>query len=191
MTLLPPPYPLAWPEHQRRTQNRVKSAFKATLPTAHKNVVSRLRLFASDTGTRLENARITSNASAFDVIEPADPGIAVWFVWDGDVRCIAVDRYTTMKENLQALHHVLEARRTEFRHAGIEMVRTTFRGFRAALPAPGAIPWWTILGVAPTATPDEINAAFKAKARELGATGNEAARSDLNVARDKGLAERS
>lgn len=190
MIQLPPPYPLAWPEHQRRTQNRVKSAFKVEFSTAQRNVLTSLRLFAQDTNTKLEDARITASVGLMDMTAPTDPGIAVWFVWDGEVRCIAVDRYLTVRENLQALHHVLEARRTEFRHAGIEMVRTTFRGFRAALPAPGAAQWWTILGVPQTATADQINAAFKAKARELGATGNEAARTELNVARDKGLAER-
>ena len=168
----------------------MKSAFKVEFGTAQRNVMTSLRLFAQDSGTKIEDARITASVGLMDMNTPTDPGIAVWFIWDGDVRCIAVDRYLTVRENLQALHHVLEARRTEFRHAGIEMVRTTFRGFRAALPAPGAAHWATILGVSQTATPDEINAAFKAKARELGATGNEAARTELNVARDKGLAER-
>jgi hypothetical protein len=164
MTALPPPYPLAWPEHQRRTHTRVKSAFKVEFTTAQKNVLTSLRLFAQDTGTKLEDARITASVGLMGMNAPTDPGIAVWFTWDGDVRCIAVDRYLTVRENLQALHHVLEARRTEFRHAGIEMVRTTFRGFRAALPAPGAAPWWTILGVPPDATVDQIRAAFKARA---------------------------
>jgi hypothetical protein len=57
--------------------------------------------------------------------------------------------------------------------------------------SPGAAPWWTILGIPQTATVEQINAAWKAKAREMGATGNEAARAELNVARDKGIAERT
>ena len=185
-----PPFPLLWPEGHPRVKSRERSAFRTGFSQALKNVKDSLRLFAQDSGKALSQVQITSNASFLDE-KPADPGIAVWFEWDGAMRCIAVDRYQTVAENLQAIHHVLEARRVELRHAGINMVRTTFRGFVAALPAPGAAPWWTILGVAQTASPDEITAAFKAKARELGATGNEAARTELNIARDKGLAERT
>jgi hypothetical protein len=183
-----PPYPLLWPDGQARTASRYKSAFSTKFDGALKNVQTSLRLFATDSGRTITEVQITSNASWMDQ-RPADPGIAVWFTWDGAQRCIAVDRYLTVAENLQALHHVLEARRTELRHAGINMVRTTFKGFVAALPAPGAAHWTTILGVSPTATADEVQAAYKAKARELGAAGNDAARAELNVARDKALKE--
>jgi len=185
-----PPYPLLWPEGHPRTARRDKSAFRTGFNTALKNVQDSLRLFAQDSGKALGQVQITSNASWMNE-KPEDPGIAVWFEWDGAMRCIAVDRYPTVAENLQAIHHVLEARRVELRHAGINMVRTAFRGFIAALPAPGAAHWTTILGVPPNATADQITAAYREKARALGANGNEAARTELNVARDKALAERT
>ncbi len=184
-----PPFPLLWPDGHPRVKSRERSAFRTGFSQALKNVKDSLRLFAHDSGTALSSVQITSNASFMDE-KPADPGIAVWFEWDGALRCIAVDRYQTVAENLQAIHHVLEARRVELRHAGINMVRTTFRGFVAALPAPGAAHWTTILGVPATATEEDIAAAYRAKARELGATGNDAARCELNVARDKALQER-
>jgi hypothetical protein len=183
-----PPYPLLWPDNQPRTSARGRSAFTTKFDGALKNVQTSLRLFASDSGKSITEVQITSNASWVDQ-RPADPGIAVWFTWDGAQRCIAVDRYATVAENLQALHHVLEARRTELRHAGINMVRTTFRGFTAALPAPGQAHWTTILGVPPGSTRDQVQAAYRDKARELGATGNDAARAELNVARDKAMKE--
>lgn len=185
-----PPFPLLWPEGHPRTAKPEKSSFRTAFPQALKNVKESLRMFAQDSGKVLAEIQITSNAS-WTNDRPGDAGIAVWFEWDGAMRCIAVDRYQTVAENLQAIHHVLEARRVELRHAGINMVRTTFRGFIAALPAPGSAHWSTILGVAPDATPDQITAAYRAKARELGATGNDAARAELNVARDKALLERS
>ncbi len=184
-----PPFPLLWPEGHARVKSRERSAFRTAFPAALKNVKDSLRLFAQDSGKALTSVQITSNASFMDE-KPDDPGIAVWFEWDGAMRCIAVDRYLTVAENLQAIHHVLEARRVELRHAGINMVRTTFRGFVAALPAPGAAAWWAILGVSQTATPDQITAAYRDKQRALGATGNDAARAELNIARDKGLTER-
>jgi hypothetical protein len=182
-----PPYPLAWPDTQKRTTSRVKSQFRTGLQGAMKNVADSLRAFANDSARKLEYIQITSNAGLFDS-SPADPGIAVWFQWDGAMRCIAVDRYLTVAENLQAIHHVLEARRVELRHAGIEMVRTTFRGFVAALPAPGDKPWHVVLGVAPDATPSQVDAAYKVRARDLAQKGDQEQLRELNVARDKARA---
>ena len=70
----------------------------------------------------------------------------MWFTWDGEQRCIPVDRYDTPAANLQAIHHVLEARRTELRHGTLSLVRATFKGFIPALPAPGRRPWREVLG---------------------------------------------
>jgi hypothetical protein len=182
-----PPYPLAWPDTQKRTATKAKSAFRTGLTGAMDNVSKSLRAFAQDSEKRLEYCQITSNAGLFDQ-KPADPGIAVWFEWDGALRCIAVDRYQTVAENLQAIHHVLEARRVELRHAGIEMVRTTFRGFVAALPAPDAKSWSDILGVPKNATADQISAAYKARARDLAQRGDQEQLVELNVARDRAMA---
>lgn len=182
-----PPYPLAWPDAQKRSEKRVKSQFRTTLGGAIRNVMKSLQAFASDSARKIEDVQITSNVGLTDD-KPSDPGIAVWFHWDGALRCIAVDRYLTPAENLQALHHVIEARRTELRHAGIEMVRTTFRGHVAALPAPDSKPWHLVVGCDPNATPAEISAAYKLRARELGQRSDEAQMQELNIARDKGIA---
>lgn len=179
-----PPYPLLWPEGIKRTARPVSSQFKTTLHKAMSNVQDSLRRFSADSGQKITDLQITSNVGLIG--KPDDPGIAVWFNWDGDMRCIAVDKYAKVEENLQAIHHVIEARRTELRHAGIEMVRTTFKGFRTALPAPDAKkPWHDVLGVDPNATQDQVHAAYKALARKH--TGTEFM-TDLNVARDDAVA---
>ncbi|MGT2467400.1 J domain-containing protein [Mesorhizobium atlanticum] len=117
-----------------RTTNKVASKFKTALSTALKNVNSSLTLFAGDSGKRVENVVISSNVT-LGVERPADPGVAVWFVWDGMQVCIAVDRYPKVQDNLQAIHHIVEARRTEMRHGGLHIVRATFRGFTCAAGA--------------------------------------------------------
>jgi hypothetical protein len=185
-----PPYPLQWPDGTPRTRTRQKSQFRTGLPAAIKNVTTSLRLFGDDSGIALSAVQVTSNVGLMHAA-PADPGVAVWFQWDGALRCIAVDRYLTVAENLQAIHHVLEARRVEMRHAGITMTRAAFRGFVAALPAPGERPWSEVLGVPTDATPDQIAAAYKARARDLATRGDEGQRCELNVARDKALKERA
>lgn len=183
-----PPYPLHWPDALPRSTSRVKSAFRTTLGKAIENVQTSLRLFGSESGKPAANVVCSSNVGGLlSTKAPDDPGVAVWFDWDGEQRCIAVDRYGKVEENLQAIHHVLEARRTEMRHAGIVMVRAAFKGFTAALPAPDRRPWWDVLSLPRDSDEDAVKAAWRALAREF-ATRSDVLR-ELNVARDAALLE--
>lgn len=127
-------YPLQWPQMFPRAVRREPGRFKATLAASLKNVQDSLRLFGSDSGKKIEDMVISSNVT-LGVQKPADPGVAVWFKWDGMQVCIAVDRYSTVEGNLQAIHHIVEARRVELRHGTLALVRASFQGFKA-LPAP-------------------------------------------------------
>lgn len=104
-------------------------------------------------------------------------------------RCIAVDRYPKVEDNLQAIHHVLEARRTEMRHGGLHIVRQTFKCF-VALPAPeGAKPWRDILGLQGPVNKQQINDAYRnlAKAAHPDGGGSKEAMATLSRARDEAL----
>lgn len=138
-------YPLSWPEGFPRARTREKGQFRTTLAGALENVRSSLLAFGRDSGSPVAGIVLSSNVSLGES-RPADPGVAVWFTWDGEQRCIPVDRYDTPAANLQAIHHVLEARRTELRHGTLSLVRATFKGFIPALPAPGRRPWREVLG---------------------------------------------
>ena len=127
-------YPLTWPSIMPRVTKRESGAFRTSLTAALKNVETSLLRFALDSGKKLDGVVISSNVT-LGAQKPDDPGIAVWFTWDGMQVCIAVDRYSKVESNLQAVHHILEARRTELRHGTLALVRATFQGFRA-LPAP-------------------------------------------------------
>lgn len=184
-------FPLTWPDTMPRTTTKVASKFKTGLSVALKNVRSSLGLFSGDSGKKVENLVISSNVT-LGVERPADPGVAVWFVWDGMQVCIAVDRYAKVEDNLQAVHHIVEARRTEMRHGGLHIVRATFRGF-TALPAPARKGWREVLGFAPGATADElsIEAFYRQKAKKAhpDAGGSDAEMAELNRARDEALKE--
>lgn len=148
-------YPLAWPIGIPRTEanRRAASQFKTALDPALKNVSNSLRRFGESTGKPATDVVISTNYTLGDRA-PKDPGVAVWFVWDGSERCIAVDRYPKIEHNLQAIHQILEARVTEARHGGLRIVRQTFTGF-VALPSPEMFDGKTpaqILGLTPGAT---------------------------------------
>jgi hypothetical protein len=181
-----PAYPLAWPDGLPRTERKVTSQFRTTLNAALNNVRKSLEAFGRDSGKAVSALSISSNVTLGND-RPPDTGVAVWFEWDGQQRCIAVDRYPKPEDNLQAIHHVLEARRTEMRHGGLHVVRQTFKGF-TALPAPeGKRSWREVLGFSPTAHPDVagVDIAYRAKAAALHPDkgGSHEKMAELNAAR--------
>ena len=188
----PTAYPLAWPYGRPRSKRPASSQVRTGLPGAVKDVRESLGKFGSDTGKAVKGVVVSSNLT-LGVNRPSDAGVAVFFQWDERQVCIAVDRYAKVEDNLQAIHHILEARRTEMRHGGIEIVRATFEGFKA-LPAPSGYRHWTdVLKVSISANPDEIKAAAKrlAKTAHPDVGGSETAMSEINTARDEALREAS
>lgn len=126
-------FPLAWPAGAPRSDTRARSGFRATLSLAVAELEDALRLFAIDTGIPVHDVVISSNVS-LGVRRPADPGVAVWFEWDGARRCIAVDHHGRVAENVRGVFEILEARRRELAHAGLVAVRAAFAGF--SVPSP-------------------------------------------------------
>lgn len=184
-------HPLQWPDGLPRTTSRATSQFKTTLSAALDNVRKSLELFGRDSEKAVSNVILSSNVT-LGATSPADPGVAAWFTWDAEQRCIAVDRYPKVQDNLQAIHHIIEARRTEMRHGGLHIVRQTFKGF-VALPAPAGGNWRDVLGLVPgkRVTMAEVEARY----RELAPThhpdrgGDPANMAGLNAARDAARAE--
>lgn len=158
-------YPLHWPENWPRTRSPGGSQFKTSISAALNNVEKSLQMFTKDSGKKIEALVISSNVT-LGAQRPADSGVAVYFTWDGLQTCIAVDRYSKVEDNLQAIHHCIEAERTKLRHGGLNLVRAAFRGY-AALPPPSSGQHWTaVLGVQPSASIEDISAAYKKKAKE-------------------------
>ena len=184
-----PPYPLTWPEGLPRTERKASSQFRTSLSAAINNVKKSLAAFGTDTGRRVEDVSVTSNVAGISFGPPKDTGVAVWFTWEGAQRCIAVDRYPKVEDNLQAIHHILEARRTEMRHGGLHIVRQTFKGF-VALPAPAdAKPWREVLGLTGPVTAEQVKAAYREKAKSAhpDTGGSREQMAALSRARDEAL----
>lgn len=184
-------FPLSWPDNFPRSATRESSRFKTTLPAALKNVQDSLRRFGADSGKDVTDIILSSNVT-LGAHRPHDPGVAAWFRWAGESICIPVDRYASVEENLQAIHHVIEARRTELRHGTLHLVKATMAGFKALPPPAGAKarrPWTEVLGIAPNASKDAIEAAYRERAKKAhpDAGGSTDAMAELNRAKQEAL----
>lgn len=184
------PYPLAWPDNVARTSaaRRERSPFRTGYEKSVQNVISSLRGFQKDSGLRIDNPVRSSNVDLMGRVKDNDPGVAVWFQFDGQWVAFGVDRFPDAASNIQAIHHIIEARRVELRYGGLAIVRQTFRSF-IALPAP---PHWSeILGVARGVTIDQVQKAYRelATKRHPDRGGSQEQMAELNRARDAAVLE--
>lgn len=95
--------------------------------------------------------------------KPEDPGAAVYWREDSrkPMRCMAIDSYTDVADNLAAIAATLEAMRAIERHGGAEILDRAFTGF-AALPERASEPWRDVLGITENApTVDRVQSVAK------------------------------
>jgi len=198
-------FPLAWPPGWKRAAGHKRGLFVRRSGTQTVR-----RITAGDGATRVlfelqrlqverheivisTNMKLRSDGLPRDDMTPTDAGAVVyWRESTGARRCMAIDAYERVADNLAAIAATLEALRAIARHGGAGILDRAFTGF-LALPAPtngGARPWYELLDVAPQATREQIQHAYRRKisAAHLDRPGgdNELA-SALNVARDQGL----
>lgn len=95
--------------------------------------------------------------------EPEDPGAAVYWrdsTQEGwPMRCMAIDRYERVADNLAAIAATLDAMRAIERHGGAEILNRAFTGF-AALENQSK-PWHVVLGVPETADDEHVRTAYR------------------------------
>lgn len=190
-------YPLDWPMGWKRSTNRRDGNFKVgggklgvsgrrvELDDGVDRVYETLRLMGvkDDTVTISSNVRPSLGSRASSIVV-TDPGVAVyWTDNQKQTRCMAIDQYKRVPDNLAAIAATLEAMRAIERHGGAEILERAFTGF-TALPPPDTA--WSILGVPRHATVEEIKAAYRRLASQhhpdAGGSSDEMAR--INTARD-------
>lgn len=93
--------------------------------------------------------------------EPDDPGVAVYWTdttAGNEARCMAIDRYDRVADNLAAVAATIDAMRAIQRHGGAQILKRAFTGF-TALPAPGhtnARGWRELFGFLPGDMPSRL-----------------------------------
>lgn len=117
--------------------------------------------------------------------EPQDKGVAIYFQLDGRDTVLACDKWDRVADNIAAIAKHIEALRGIDRW-GVGTAAQAFAGYQA-LPLPEQ--WWQVLEVPARASADEINAAYRVKARSAhpDSGGSNAAMARVNAARDEGL----
>lgn len=197
-------YPLTWPAGWKRTLNRTKAKFLGKIGKSTPEGYRPAERVTIGQGTRRLVAQLEALDGRSIVIstnlvlrqddlpranqrQPVDPGVAVyWKTRKGEDRCLAIDQYDRIADNMAAVAATLEAMRAISRHGGARIMDRAFTGFKA-LSAPEQ--WWVILGCKQDSNRLEIERAFRIKASEShpDTGGSHEAMTKLNWARDTGL----
>jgi hypothetical protein len=179
-------YPLSWPAGWKRTAaaERKHAQFGRASRTAGSARLGLQQLTVIDAADRVlyELGRLGIDRDDIVIstdiptrldglprskIEPRDPGAAVYWRQAPNQpvpKCMAIDVYDRVADNLAAIAATLEAMRAIERHGGAEILERVFLGFQA-LPAPGAA-WWEVLEFDRPVTLDLAEKAYRDMAKK-------------------------
>lgn len=196
-------FPLQWPVGRPRKAPTARKA--ASFGRQVRN--SRQPLSIADALSRLQSELDTIGARTYVLssnlelrldgyprsaqAEPKDPGVALYFQLRGKPHCMPCDTYYRAADNIAAIAKHIEATRAIERY-GVATMSEMFAGF-VALPGPGSKrAWWEVLGVSQHATIDQINDAYRTKARAAhpDGGGSDKEMSEINVAKDEAIKAR-
>lgn len=177
-------FPLSWPDGWKRTKSRAHAAFNKTRDPRYDQqgqavYQGKTRLSVADAVKRVLAELDRMGVKDDDIIistnvplrldglprsdsEPSDPGVAVYWQKKNQptMRCMAIDRYWRVADNLAAVAATLEAMRAIERHGGAEILNRAFLGF-AALPEKASQPWREVLGIEGQATLELVESRFR------------------------------
>jgi len=164
-----PAYPLTWPDGWKRSpagsrdrarfgkagRGRPGGGWDVQRQLTIAEAVERVRRELDRMGIHADDLVISTNLQLrldgfprSNQGEPADPGVAVYWTdrysRGNPPRCMAIDRYDRVADNLAAVAATLDAMRAIERHGGAVVLERAFSGF-TALPAPVALSWRDVL----------------------------------------------
>lgn len=159
-------YPLTWPSGWNRTPDHKRSIsnkFNTTFERARGDLLNELRLLGA--ANIVISSWLPLRRDGLPYAEQArrrldDPGVAVYFTLKKRQMCMARDAYVNVHDNLRSIGLGIAHLRGLERHGGGTMMERAFEGF-AALPAPQAFDPWSVLGLRPGSSSDEIEAKFR------------------------------
>lgn len=180
-------YPLHWPAGWPRARHPQSARFDASFAKARDGLFNEIKLLGGTYITLSSNVPLRRDGIPYaNMAQPTDRGVAVYFLRRGRSMVFACDRWNKVEDNIRAIEKTIEAIRGIERWGASEMMERAFTAFEA-LPAPKSC--WEVLGVRPGASADDINGAYRQKARAAhpDAGGSDVAMAELNRARDEAL----
>lgn len=189
-------YPLHWPTGWPRARSRATARFQqrgergwmkqVTIATARERLQRELDLLGASYPTLSTNVELRLDGQPrSDRRDPDDPGVAVYFRFQGRDIALACDKWDRVADNVAAIAKHIEAMRGMDRW-GVGTAAQAFAGYER-LAAPEH--WTEILGVQRGSGREAINAAYRSKARDAHPDqgGSNDAMARLNAARDAAL----
>lgn len=139
-------HPLTWPDGWKRTPSHrresgrfgKKERDRAFQPLSINDGVQRVLLELERIGVTRDDLVISTNVPTrmdglprSDKAAPSDPGVSVWWESKKGRRVMAIDRYSSVADNLAAIAATLEAMRAIERHGSAEVLERAYTGFTA------------------------------------------------------------
>ena len=148
-------FPLKWPQGRPRTEKsaRKRAPFKTSMARARDGMLAELRrlgamhvVISTNIETYTRGVQIIPYATQTKLYE--DPGVAVYYMWEGQQYSLCCDQYKEICDNMQAINKTVEAIRGIARWGTGDMMRAAFQGFKELPPAPDqrTKQWYEVLG---------------------------------------------
>ncbi len=199
-------FPLCWPVGWKRSAGwregrfSSKSGSGCARPLSIAEATRRLTDELTRMGVSEQNVVISTNLQLrLDGLpksgqpQPADPAVAVYWRKGKETKCMAIDLYSRVEQNLAAVAATLDAMRAIERHGGAAVMDRAFDGFAALPEKSTAKTWMFVMNLAANSTPPVIEAKFKemAMTRHPDRGGSNEEWQELQDARQQALAANS
>ena len=151
-------YPLHWPSGWPRTpaHSRKCGQFKMTPDKARKELLQEINLLGGNYPLISNNVEIRRDGAPYanaSRLKINDPGVAVYFEYNGKSMTFACDRYDATYKNMRAIGKTIEAIRGIERWGASDMMERALSAFEALPPPDG---WRKVLGVNIAASREDV-----------------------------------
>jgi hypothetical protein len=144
-------YPLDWPPGWQRTHpyRRARARYTVSQGQAQTELLQELRkMDEGNIGRAVISTNLPIRKDGYPYARRPqidDPGVAVYFMREGDQYAIACDRWDLIKDNIRAIGLSIAALNQLDRCGASRIIDRAYRGFQA-LPT-GAADWRNVLGL--------------------------------------------
>lgn len=152
----PEKFPLSWPAGYPVTNNRQPSSFKVTFLKARDEMINEFKLLLGDTRSLVISCNMPHDTKGVltgkSPLMYPNPGVAVYFTFNGEEKVIACDHWRHLHENIRAIGITVSALRSLERQKCTQILSRAMGDMKALPQNAGASngAWWDVLCVKET-----------------------------------------